>query len=69
MKAEAEMKRKVELIQQIRALESVPIVRSKFFDMTATSGQGLLCEMSVAEVCDHNIHCVSFTILLSWFIA
>ncbi|XP_062503642.1 cilia- and flagella-associated protein 99-like [Corticium candelabrum] len=54
--AEAEMKRKVELIQQIRALESVPIVRSKFFDMTATSGQGLLCEMSVAELRERLAH-------------
>ena len=45
------MKRKVELIQQIRAMESVPIIRTKFVDLTETGGQGLLAEMSVAEVC------------------
>jgi hypothetical protein len=48
--AEADMRKKVELIQQIKAMESVPIVQSKFFDMTTTAGQGLLCEMSVAEL-------------------
>ena len=45
------MKRKVELIQQSRAMESVPIIRTKFVDLTETGGQGLLAEMSVAEVC------------------
>ena len=44
------MKRKVELIQRIRAMESVPVIRTKFVDLTETSGQGLLSEMSVAEV-------------------
>ena len=44
------MRRKIELIQQIRALESVPVVRSKFVDLTETGGQGLLAEMSVVEV-------------------
>ena len=44
------MKRKVELIQQIRAMESVPVIRTKFVDLTETSGQGLLSEMSIAEV-------------------
>lgn len=48
--AEAEMQRKVELIQQIRAMESVPIIRTKFVDLTETGRQGLLSEMSVAEV-------------------
>lgn len=48
--AEEEMKRKVELIQQIRAMESVPIIRTKFVDLTETGGQGLLAEMSVAEL-------------------
>ena len=44
------MRRKIDLIQQIRALESVPIVRHKFVDPTETSGHGLLAEMSIAEV-------------------
>ena len=44
------MKQKVELIQQIRAMESLPVIRTKFVDLTETSGQGLLSEMSVAEV-------------------
>ena len=44
------MRRKVELIQQIRAMESVPLIRTKFVDFTETGGQGLLSEMSVAEV-------------------
>lgn len=44
------MRRKGELIQQIRAMESVPIIRRKFVDLTETANQGLLSEMSVAEV-------------------
>lgn len=44
------MKKKMELIHQIRAMEAVPIIRQKFVDMTATSGHGLLGEMSIAEV-------------------
>ena len=48
------MRRKVELIQQIRAMESVPVVRTKFVDITETSGKGLLSEMSIAEV--HHPH-------------
>ena len=44
------MKQKVELIQQIRAMESVPVIRNKFVDLTETNGQGLLSEMSVVEV-------------------
>lgn len=48
--AEQEMRQKVELIQQIRAMESVPVVRTKFIDQTETSGQGLLAEMSLVEV-------------------
>ncbi len=45
------MRRKAELIQQIRAMESVPIIRTKFVDLAEMPGQGLLSEMSVAEVC------------------
>ncbi len=44
------MRRKLELIQQIRAMESVPVIRTKFVDLTETAGQGILAEMSVAEV-------------------
>ncbi len=44
------MRQKVELIQQIRAMESVPVIRKKFVDLTVTSGQGLLSEMSIVEV-------------------
>lgn len=50
--AEAEMRRRAELIQQIRAMESVPIIRTKFVDLTETAGQGLLAEMSIVEVKD-----------------
>lgn len=48
--AEQEMRCKAELIQQIRAMERVPLVRTKFVDLTETGKQGLLVEMSVAEV-------------------
>ena len=48
--AEADMRQKAELIQQIKALESVPIIRTKFVDTTETGGQGLLAEMSLAEL-------------------
>ena len=44
------MKQRAELIQQIRAMESVPIAKTKFIDRTESSGRGLLAEMSVAEV-------------------
>ncbi|XP_019859478.1 PREDICTED: cilia- and flagella-associated protein 99-like isoform X2 [Amphimedon queenslandica] len=47
---EAEMRRKVELIQQIKAMESIPVSRTKFVDLTETGGQGLLSEMSVVEL-------------------
>jgi hypothetical protein len=48
--AEREMRCKAELIQQIRAMERVPLNRTKFVDLTETGKQGLLVEMSVAEV-------------------
>lgn len=48
--AEVEMRRRMELIHQIRAMEAVPIIRQKFVDLTATSGHGLLSEMSIAEL-------------------
>ncbi|KAL4232291.1 Cilia- and flagella-associated protein 99 [Mactra antiquata] len=48
--AEIEMRRRMELIHQIRAMEAVPVIRQKFVDLTATSGHGLLSEMSIAEL-------------------
>nr|DBA29374.1 TPA: hypothetical protein GDO54_009604 [Pyxicephalus adspersus]DBA29375.1 TPA: hypothetical protein GDO54_009604 [Pyxicephalus adspersus] len=48
--AEEELKRKFELIREIRAMESVPIIRHKFVDSTETAGHGLNCEMSIAEL-------------------
>ena len=48
--AQAEMEKKMEMIQQIRAMERVPIIRVKFVDMTETGGHGLLSEMSIAEL-------------------
>jgi hypothetical protein len=51
--AEEELARKSELIQQIRLLEkSMPPVGSivKSIDLSETSNQGLLGEMSVVEV-------------------
>uniref|UniRef100_A0A8C1FYV6 Cilia and flagella associated protein 99 n=1 Tax=Cyprinus carpio TaxID=7962 RepID=A0A8C1FYV6_CYPCA len=48
--AQAELSRKMELIRQIRAFESVPLVRQKFVNDTETGGHDLLCEMSLAEL-------------------
>ncbi|XP_076472464.1 cilia- and flagella-associated protein 99-like [Babylonia areolata] len=48
--AEAEMKRKLELIHQIRAAEASPAPRQKMVDLTATAGARLLSEMSIAEL-------------------
>ncbi|KAM9329154.1 cilia- and flagella-associated protein 99 [Gastrophryne carolinensis] len=48
--AEEELKRKFELIREIRAMESVPIIRTKFVDLTQTAGHGLNCEMSIVEL-------------------
>lgn len=45
-----EQRKREELIRQIRELERVPIVRTKGFDPTETSGLGLLDEMSIAEL-------------------
>ena len=52
------MRKKTELIQQIRAMESVPVIRHKFVDITESSGHGLLLEMSIAEVI-HTTTCVT----------
>lgn len=48
--AEIEMRRRMELIHQIRAMEAVPVIRQKFVDLTSPAGHGLLSEMSIAEV-------------------
>ncbi|KAK9960028.1 hypothetical protein ABG768_010105 [Culter alburnus] len=48
--AQAELSRKMELIRQIRAFESVSLVRQNFVDDTETAGHDLLCEMSLAEL-------------------
>ncbi|KAM4807625.1 cilia- and flagella-associated protein 99 [Rhinophrynus dorsalis] len=48
--AEEELKKKFELIREIRAIESVPFIRQKFVDLTQTAGHGLNCEMSLVEL-------------------
>ncbi|XP_068195146.1 cilia- and flagella-associated protein 99 isoform X2 [Antennarius striatus] len=47
---QAELSRKCELIQEIRAFESVPHMRTRKFDETETAGCELLGEMSIAEL-------------------
>ncbi|NXK86463.1 CFA99 protein, partial [Formicarius rufipectus] len=47
---EEKAKKRYELIQQIRALESVPGSRHKFVDLTETGGHGLFGEMSIVEL-------------------
>ena len=49
--AEQEMRQKMELIRQIRAMEATPVNRFKLVDLTEKAGHGLLSEMSIAEVC------------------
>uniref|UniRef100_A0A803JDC8 Cilia and flagella associated protein 99 n=1 Tax=Xenopus tropicalis TaxID=8364 RepID=A0A803JDC8_XENTR len=48
--AEEELKKKFELIREIRAMESVPFIRHKFVDLTQTAGHRLNCEMSLVEL-------------------
>lgn len=48
--AEAEMRRKMDLIHQIKAMEAVPIIRQKLVDFTELAGHGLLSEMSISEL-------------------
>ncbi|NXC97161.1 CFA99 protein, partial [Certhia familiaris] len=43
-------RKRYELIQQIRALESAPSIRHKFIDLTETGGHGLFGEMSIVEL-------------------
>ena len=46
----AELRKREELIRQIRELEKIPIVRTQGFDPTETAGHGILVEMSIAEL-------------------
>lgn len=48
--AETEMRKKLELIRQIRAMEASPAPRQKLVDLTSTAGAWLLSEMSIAEL-------------------
>jgi hypothetical protein len=41
-KAEAEMRRKMDLIHQIKAMEAVPIIRQKLVDFTELAGHGFI---------------------------
>ncbi|NXB70499.1 CFA99 protein, partial [Donacobius atricapilla] len=47
---EEENRKRYELIQQVRAIESTPSIRHKFVDLTETGGHGLFGEMSVVEL-------------------
>uniref|UniRef100_A0A8D0HE72 Cilia and flagella associated protein 99 n=1 Tax=Sphenodon punctatus TaxID=8508 RepID=A0A8D0HE72_SPHPU len=48
--AEDQLRKRFELIQQIRAIESLPIVRNTLVDLTETPGYGLQGEMSIVEL-------------------
>ncbi|XP_076645533.1 cilia- and flagella-associated protein 99 [Halictus rubicundus] len=47
---EEEMQRKIKLIQEIKTIQSLRKLPHKDFDPTESSGLGLLCEMSLAEL-------------------
>ncbi|KZC12086.1 hypothetical protein WN55_03167 [Dufourea novaeangliae] len=47
---EAETRRKIKLIQEIKTIQSLRSLPCKEFDPTESSGLGLLCEMSLAEL-------------------
>ncbi|KAJ7419024.1 cilia- and flagella-associated protein 99 [Willisornis vidua] len=47
---EEKAKKRSEIIQQIRAIESIPGIRHKFVDLTETGGHGLFGEMSIVEL-------------------
>ncbi|KAH0624407.1 hypothetical protein JD844_031816 [Phrynosoma platyrhinos] len=47
---EEKIKKRCELIQQIRAIEYLPVFKSKFVDLTQTPGHGVLGEMSIVEL-------------------
>ena len=44
------MKQKLELINEIRAMQSNPVARQKLVDLSEVAGYGFLCEMSIIEV-------------------
>ncbi|XP_033109719.1 cilia- and flagella-associated protein 99-like [Anneissia japonica] len=48
--AAIEMQRKLDLVQEIRAMEAAPKNTKKFIDWTSTAGHALLSEMSIAEL-------------------
>jgi hypothetical protein len=48
--AQEEIKKRMELIQQIKAMESIVNIKTVFVDLTNTVGHGLLSEMSIAEL-------------------
>lgn len=48
--AEIEMAKRIELIQQIKAAESITVDRTRPVDLTSTAGHALLSEMSIAEL-------------------
>ncbi|XP_057282664.1 cilia- and flagella-associated protein 99 isoform X1 [Pezoporus wallicus] len=47
---EEKLRKRSELIQQIRLIGSLPSIRHKFVDLTETGGHGLTCEMSIVEL-------------------
>ncbi|XP_062832042.1 cilia- and flagella-associated protein 99 isoform X2 [Anolis carolinensis] len=47
---EEKVRKRCELIQQIRAIEYVPSIKSKFVDLTQTPNHGVLGEMSIVEL-------------------
>ncbi|XP_073198818.1 cilia- and flagella-associated protein 99 isoform X3 [Lepidochelys kempii] len=47
---EEKIRKRYELIQQIRAIESLPFFRNKFVDLTQTAGYGFSGEMSIVEL-------------------
>ncbi|XP_068005823.1 cilia- and flagella-associated protein 99 isoform X1 [Melanerpes formicivorus] len=47
---EERLRKRYQLIQEIRAIESLPSVRHKVVDLTETGGHGLICEMSIVEL-------------------
>ncbi|NWT10145.1 CFA99 protein, partial [Vireo altiloquus] len=47
---EEKNRKRYELIQEIRAIESIPSIKHKFVDLTETGGHGLFGEMSIVEL-------------------
>uniref|UniRef100_A0A670I1Y4 Cilia and flagella associated protein 99 n=1 Tax=Podarcis muralis TaxID=64176 RepID=A0A670I1Y4_PODMU len=47
---EERFKKRYELIQQIRAIEYLPLMKQKFVDLTQTPNHGVLGEMSIVEL-------------------